>query len=56
MPGHFVCELDMFSKQFPAGDRAVFLLFEPWQNKLSENKSCYLLDDPHTGMVAILFM
>ena len=35
MPGNFVCVLEMFSKQLPAGDRAVVLLFEPWQNKLS---------------------
>ena len=34
MPGHFVCELDMFSKQFPARDREVVLLFEQWWNKL----------------------
>ena len=35
MPGDFVRELGMFSKQFPAEDRAVVLVFEPWQNKLS---------------------
>ena len=34
MPGHFVCELDMFSKQFSAEDRAVVLAFGQWQNKL----------------------
>ena len=31
MPDHFVCELDMFSKLFPARDRAAGLLFETWE-------------------------
>ena len=30
MPGRFVCVLEMFSKQFPAGDRTVVLLFEKY--------------------------
>ena len=39
MRGHFVCEIDKFSRRFPAGGRAVVLLVEPLQNKLAKPKA-----------------